>query len=384
MTDVLPDPILVTQHTQLQLLAAKLGQMPIIAVDTESNSLHAYQEQVCLIQFSTQNQDYLVDPLALEDLTPLSPIFANPEIEKVFHAAEYDLICLKRDFDFKFRNIFDTMVAARTLGWKKIGLSSILEAEYDIYVDKRYQRANWGQRPLTPPLLNYARLDTHFLIPLRDKLRTDLIEEGWWPVAEEDFTRACHVEITTPTPGEIEFWKVNGAKELSPQETAVLKALCTYRDKIAQKQNRPLFKIMGDHILLEIAQQKPQEIDDLSNVRGMNARQIRRYGQGVLEAVEEGLQAPPAHFPRRPRPDEDYLNRVDALRTWRKRTAMKIKVDSGVILPKDILYDIARENPTDLDSLQQVMAEVPWRFNKFADAILETITSTETIPTSNS
>jgi ribonuclease D len=81
-----------------------------------------YQEQVCLIQFSTGDTDYLVDPLALTDLTPLSPIFADPKIEKIFHAAEYDIICLKRDFGYKFANIFDTMVASRVLGKQAVGL----------------------------------------------------------------------------------------------------------------------------------------------------------------------------------------------------------------------------------------------------------------------
>jgi ribonuclease D len=139
-----------------------------VAVDTESNSLFAYREQVCLVQFSTTQADFLVDPLALADLTPLAPLFADPKIEKVFHAAEYDLLCLKRDFGFSFANLFDTMLAGRILGRKEIGLGAMLEAFYGVQADKRHQRANWGQRPLPAPLLEYATLDTHYLIPLRD------------------------------------------------------------------------------------------------------------------------------------------------------------------------------------------------------------------------
>ncbi len=155
------DPSQVITHAAaLRTLANELQRHPIIAVDTESNSLYAYRERVCLIQFSTPLADTLVDPLALDDLTPLAPIFADPKIEKVFHAAEYDLICLKRDFGFEFANLFDTLVAARILGRKHVGLGAILAAEFNVEQDKRFQRANWGARPLPPDHLFYAVQDT--------------------------------------------------------------------------------------------------------------------------------------------------------------------------------------------------------------------------------
>jgi ribonuclease D len=107
----------------------------------------------------------LVDPLALDDLSALAPVFADERIEKVFHAAEYDLLCLKRDFDFECNNLFDTMLAARILGRDEIGLGSMLGAEFGLTLDKRQQRANWGERPLPSRLLEYARMDTHYLDP---------------------------------------------------------------------------------------------------------------------------------------------------------------------------------------------------------------------------
>src|SRR5512135_2846081 len=99
---VLPPPVWVDQPNLLQQMVVDLANQPRVAVDTESNSLHAYREQVCLIQFSTPRTDYVVDPLAFDDLSSLGPLFSNPAIEKVFHAAEYDLICLRRDFGFEF------------------------------------------------------------------------------------------------------------------------------------------------------------------------------------------------------------------------------------------------------------------------------------------
>src|SRR4030042_632612 len=97
MNQVLPPPVWVDTPNLFKQMIADLNGQIRVAVDTESNSLHAYREQVCLIQFSTRKDDFLVDPLTLADLEPLAPIFANPKIEKVFHAAEYDLLCMKRD-----------------------------------------------------------------------------------------------------------------------------------------------------------------------------------------------------------------------------------------------------------------------------------------------
>ena len=171
-------PVLITRFAELTDLVDHLTRQPVVAVDTESNSLYAYREQVCLIQFSTPREDYLVDPLAIRDLSLLGPLFADPKIEKIFHAAEYDLICLERDFEFRFANLFDTMMAARILGREELGLGALLEQEFGVVLDKRYQRANWGQRPLPADLLAYARLDTHYLIQLRQRLHDELSWQG--------------------------------------------------------------------------------------------------------------------------------------------------------------------------------------------------------------
>ena len=180
----LPPPSLVQSPDDFLKLIHDLDNQARIAVDTESNSLHAYRERVCLIQFSTPEQDYILDPLALDDLSPLASIFSNPRIQKIFHASEYDIICLRRDYGFTFSNIFDTMQAGRILGRKQAGLDRLLEDKFGIKVNKRFQKADWGVRPLSRDLLLYARLDTHYLIPLSDLLKTELEEKGLWQLAQ--------------------------------------------------------------------------------------------------------------------------------------------------------------------------------------------------------
>ena len=182
--------MLVDDPDALAALAVTLAREPAIGVDTESNSLYAYRERVCLIQFSTPALDYIVDPLALPNLDPLAPaVCQHPHQQKIFHAAEYDLIGLTRDYGFKFANLFDTMVAARTLGWPRLGLAAILNEQYGVTMNKRLQRANWGQRPLTAELLDYARLDTRYLVALREVLAGELAAAGRTVEADEEVAR---------------------------------------------------------------------------------------------------------------------------------------------------------------------------------------------------
>lgn len=367
----IPEPVIIKDSTALARLVRTLSHEPILGVDTESNSLYAYQERVCLIQISAPKVDYLVDLLHLDDLSSLGHVFTDSKIEKIFHAAEYDIMTLKRDFDFHFTRIFDTMVAARILGRKNIGLGSILSSEFGIKPDKRHQRANWGQRPLPWHLLKYAQLDTHYLIPLRDRLRSELISKDRWPLALEDFKRLCQVDSFGGNNGKQKgIWRISGSYDLSPRQAAVLNELAEYREQKAQALDRPLFKVINDHTLLAIAQETPQDFEELGKIRGMSRGQIKRHGDALLNAVKHGLTATPIYPPRPPRPDAAYQVRMDNLRDWRKKTARKIGVESDVILPRDLLNTIVRKNPQNRSALEEILEDVPWRLEHYGEQLL--------------
>jgi ribonuclease D len=366
----LPNPVMITKPDALKRMVNQMANEPILAVDTESNSLYAYQEQVCLIQFSTPKDDFLVDPLALDDLSPLEVLFADPDIEKIFHAAEYDLISMKRDYQFVFENLFDTMIAARILGWEHLGLGSILKSEFAVDLNKRYQRANWGKRPIPFEMMSYARLDTHYLIPLRYRLKSELVSRKRWQLAEEDFERLRYVNGRDPQDRPELCWRVRGAYDLDPQQAAVLLELCRYRTEVAKSINRPVFKVISDKTLMAITEACPRTAKELQGVPELSQKQFHRHEEGLLIAVEAGLLAKPVYPPRSPKPDEQYLARLDALRNWRKRTARQVQVKSDVILPRDVMYDIVTHNPSNQEELAQVMTQVPWRFKQYGDQIL--------------
>lgn len=366
-------PVLITDSEGLNRLLRTLGKQSRVAVDTESNSLYAYQERVCLIQFSIPEVDFLVDPLSIAELSPLEAIFRNPAIEKVFHAAEYDVLCLKRDFGFEFENLFDTMLASRILGKKELGLGSILAIEFDVHLEKRYQRANWGQRPLPEHLLNYARLDTHYLLELRDRLYAELSANQLLPLANEDFRRLCQGNEKNGQLKNHDCWRINGSHDLHPQKAAVLCELCKYRDQIARAMDRPLFKVFNDATLLALAEKCPTKLEELEKIPGMTQRQVKHHGAMLLKAIKWGLKAKPIYPNHARRPSEEYLTRLDKLRNWRKVTARNLGVASDVVLPRDVMYKLVEHNPKNMAELEGVLNEVPWRLERFGKPILEVL-----------
>jgi len=370
MESLLP-PAWIASVTTLQKLAKELSSWPRLAVDTESNSLHAYREQLCLIQFSTPQTDYLVDPLPLDDLSLLAPIFSNPRIEKVFHAAEYDLICLKRDFGITVANLFDTMQAARILGYKQVGLDSMLTEKLGVTLNKRYQKANWAERPLSPEMLNYARLDTHYLLELRDFLQTELQERDRWDLAHEEFARLALGNGNGKV--EVPAWQhVKGTQNFTDRQLTLLQELCAWRESRAQHMNRPVFKVIDDKRLVAVALAAPKTQDDLE-VLGLTARQISIFGYEILQAVWCGRKATLVYRPRTTRPKQTYLDHLNAINEWRKDAAKKIGVESDVVLPKGWMHTIAMQNPKTMQELTALMPQSPWRLENFGAEILMAI-----------
>jgi ribonuclease D len=372
MLNKLPPPVWVDNETTLTRLVKDLHQHAQIAVDTEANSLHAFREQVCLIQFSTPETDYLVDPFAFGHLSELAPIFANPAIEKIFHAAEYDVLGLHRDFGFEFANIFDTMIAARTLSYKTIGLGNMLNEKFGVELNKRFQKADWGARPLKPDLIDYARFDTHYLFALRDLLAEELQTRDRLILAQEDFVRVCYPNGNPDKVQRAAWERVTGSQDLDPQRQAVLNELCLMRERMAEKLNRPPFKVLGDDHLLSVAQNLPHNRKDLVEA-GLTERQVNAFGNNLLQAVQRGMTARPPHRHRIERQSDAILVRLDKLKTWRKKIAKQMDVESDVILPRPYLQAIAEKAPETLAALSALMPESPWRVQTFGDDILKTI-----------
>jgi ribonuclease D len=362
----------INQVDSLQRLVSELEDEPMLAVDTESNSLHAYRERVCLIQISTRHRDYIVDPLAIADMTPLKRLFADPKIQKVFHAAEYDLMCLQRDFGIRVTNLFDTMIGARICGYKQVGLNNLLAQHLDVQLDKSHQRDNWGQRPLPEDSLRYAQMDTHYLLELRDLLYEELKGNGHLAEAEETF---AEVSLNTPAHDGRNFdpdgfWKIGMPNQLHSSEMAVLRELYLLREELAEERDTPPFKIFSNKTLLELARSMPMTSGDMVGIEGMSPAQIRRYNRRIIDAIKRGRRAtlpqPPSHRP----PPQEVTDRYMVLHAWRKDKAVSRGVESDVIISKQALWDLADKVPTTLEALEAIPSIGPWRLQTYGEELL--------------
>lgn len=361
------------RHTsELRRLVDRLRHEKLLAVDTESNSLYAYYEQVCLVQLSTREEDIIVDPLAVDDMSPLGELLADSAVEIIFHAAEYDVITLKRDFQYTFTNIFDTLAAARVCGWKRVGLGNILEDMFGVRAQKKFQRADWSRRPLPPDQLLYAQMDTHFLPELRDRLWAELEEMGRLEEAFETFealTQLAPAEFSFDPEG---YWRIGAAQHLSRSRMGIVRALYLLRDDLARRRDLPHFKVFSDRTLVELAELAPRRLEDLYGVRGMNSRVVRQYGDAILAAVREGREAKPPSPPRHRRTvAPEVQERYDALHDWRKKRARARGVESDVIVPRETLWFLAREVPDEWDDLEDVPGLGPWRRREYGSEILD-------------
>jgi ribonuclease D len=358
-----------------------------LAVDTESNSLYVYREQVCLIQISVPRADYLVDPLALDDLSALGPLLNDPSVLKVFHGAEYDLSVLRRDLNFIVANLFDTMWASRILGWPAHGLADLLRVHFGVDLNKKYQRANWGLRPLPPAQLDYARLDTHFLLPLYEIQARELEIHHRWPQARHRFAQLTE---TRGEPKEFDpsgFWRISGVRELDDTGRGILRELYLFRDRQARSENRPPFRVIPNQALLALSERPPQSLRDLHEVKGISPGMARRYGEGLWAAIRRGASQPLDWEERvrssnntagkvNGRPSAACQARFEVLRTWRNAAAEARGVEPDMVLTNQALWAVAQRNPRSRAELTRDDLLARWQVDEFGDDLLAVIRET--------
>lgn len=369
MIDTNKPLIWVDQEEALNHLIDNLQQQAMIAVDTESDSLFSYFEKVCLIQISTTETDYVLDPLAVE-VSPLGIVFANPAVGKIFHAAEFDIISLRRDYGFQVKNLFDTMLAARILGWPKYGLGNILESYFQTKPNKRFQQYNWTTRPLDPAALTYACLDTHFLIPLYEMQIEALHQRKRLEEAKAafDYTATARASVKIFDPAVT--WNLKGLRNVPDDKQGLLQALFIFRDNMARQLDIPAFKLFNDATLAYLVNRPPTSLQHLKNTKGLNRSFVRRYGEALLTVCTQN------HPKAKPPPEtkralsEAAAHRYERLRDWRNRTAKQRQVEADIVLPNKTLKQLAKKNPKNVSELTEMNLLGQWQLQTYADAII--------------
>jgi len=366
-------PPILTEPRQLLELARDLEGSRSIAVDLEADSLHVYREKVCLIQLSTETDTVLIDTLACPDLDALKPILADPSVRKIFHAADYDIRSLCRDFGIEIRGLFDTMISSQLLGEEKIGLADMLQKYFGLELDKQFQKADWSMRPLSEGMIRYAAEDTRHLHRLCEILEGQLERKNRLFWAKEEFEileRVRHTESEGPF-----FLRFKGAGTLSRRELAILEELLIFRDSEARRRDCPMFKVMGNKPLLEMAKSAPLTPQGMVAIEGISARQADRYGRALRAAVEAGQALPEKElplFPRSPRVVKDPAveERFELLRNWRKEKAALLELEPGVLINNATLQELARRHPKKEDALVEIPGMRRWQRGVLGEEII--------------
>jgi ribonuclease D len=343
---------MIESDAQLAELLPKLESVDRIAVDTEADSLHCYFEKLCLIQISLPGQDYLIDPLANADLSPLARALTEKEI--VLQGADFDLRLLRRSFGFVATRIFDTVIAARLLGIRSFSLAALVEKFFDVTLVKGSQKANWARRPLPRHMAEYAMNDTHYLLPLAEKLEAGLRERGRLDWFRQSCERALEQASVQRLRDDEEAWRISGSGKLGGRACAILRELWHWRDKEAQAIDRPSFHILQNHLLIRAAEEfAAGEVPDYRHFSS-------RRRQNFREAAERGLQLPESEWPvrqkrRGTRPTREMERAAEELRRRRDLVAGEHGLEPSLIAPRGALDALAA------DESQTTTLLVPWQ-----------------------
>lgn len=359
------NPLYIDTTESLTRFESEIAAARELALDTEGASFHRFVDRIYLLQLSTRERSAIVDPLAIGTPPGLGRLLESPDVEVVFHDADYDLRLLQQDYGWHVRTIFDTRIAAQLIGLRAFGLAALLERYFGMKLDKKHQRADWSMRPLTQDMLDYAAQDTMYLLDLRDRLRDDLVRLGRLDWAREEFRLLEGTRWPEEDPSSA-FLRLKGARDLTRRELAILRELLPWRDEIARRLDRATFRVLGNEQLLDIARSKPQSREALAAVKGMPRGLLEARHAELLDLVQRGLAVPEAELPKFPRAprwdrDPDFDARVSALKTVRDEAAGRLDLDPGVLCSRDRLEAVARKNPETLDEMQQIPELRRWQ-----------------------
>ena len=349
----------------------------LLALDTEGASFHRFIDRIYLLQLSTRDVHAIIDPLPIATPAGLGALLEDPEVEVVFHDADYDLRLLHQDYGWHVRRIFDTRIAAQLLGVKAFGLAALLEQHFGVKLDKKHQRADWSMRPLPQGMLDYAAQDTMHLLQLRDVLKDQLERKERWSWASEEFERLEGTRWAPETPGDA-YLKIKGARDLTRRELALMREVTRWRDAAAHALDRSTFRVVANEVLLDISRRAPKTMEELGTIKGMPRGILERQGREVLDAVARGLAVPETELPRFPKSarwekDPEFDDKVGKLKAVRDAAAVRLDLDPGVLCSRERLEAIARKLPRAPEELVDIPGLRRWQIAEMGEGFVKAL-----------
>lgn len=368
--------IIVESDKELDDICIYLKSCEKVGVDVEGDGMYHFKEKICLLQLSDGENDWVIDTLKVNNVSKLSSFFFDPSVKKIFHGADYDIKSLYRDYGIVVNNIFDTEIASRFAGLKFSGLDNILLSFLGVETEKKYQKKDWSVRPLSEEMLEYAAMDAHYLISLTDILKEKLKKLGrlnWVyeessKISESRFIKKCERPY---------FTSFKGAGRLDSRSLAILEGLLKFRYGIARKKDKPLYKILPNKLIINLAEKKTSSENEIKTI--MTPGHYKRFGRQVISIVQRAMDIPSSSLPKYPKAkrersfDHRAAIRAKKLREWRQEKAGELDLDIGLVLNNSLLAEIAENNPESLQELMGVTSIKYWQKKEFGEEILNLI-----------
>lgn len=329
-------------------LCAQLQDSPWLTLDTEFIREKTYYPQLCLIQIANEDHVACIDPLALDDLSPLLELLYNPAITKVLHSARQDLEIFQQLKGVPPTPIFDSQIAATLLGQgEQVGYGNLVKLILDVDLDKAHSRTDWAQRPLSSEQLDYAADDVRYLRDVYLQQRQKLEQLGRLSWLEDDFSQLSDPALYSP-PLDEAWLKLKGLNRLKGVQLAMVQKLAQWREGLARERNLPKRWVLSDDLIIEVARQRPLSEDKLRRIRGMDDKIIQRHGKMMLQLVEEARSLPPEQWPQlqqRPRLSSDQEALVDILTGVVKLRAAQQQLSPNALASRKELEQLLSGNP---------------------------------------
>jgi ribonuclease D len=292
-------------QTQVERLADRAREAGRLGLDTEFMPEGRYRPLLCLVQIVVGDEVVVIDPLTeAPDAAPLAAVLADPAVEIVLHAGRQDVAILRREWSTRFTNVFDTQVAAGFAGFSaQAGYNGLLHDVLRIRLPKTASFTRWDARPLTEEQIRYARGDVEHLLPLADEIQRRLSDRGRLEWAREE---CVAIAEATDERDPDEVWRrLPRATGLDARERAVARALAAWRERTAAREDRPVGSVLRDPTVVELAKRHPAGRRELAQIRGVTPDVVRRRGEDIIAAIEEGRRSPPIRLEESDRPPSE-------------------------------------------------------------------------------
>ena len=289
--------IWIDTDSRLQQCVDRWVKEPYLIVDTEFERSNTYYAKAGLIQVAASGKTYLIDPLAISSLKPLSAVLSSPDIVIVLHSMSEDIDLLGHICDCSIRNVFDSQIATAFLGLGiSVGYQRLVDLVLGVALDKGETRSDWLARPLTKKQLHYAAADVHYLEDIYLKLRAQLAASPWLDaVGEECARQVASIEAMGEHP-EFAYLKMRGAWDLPVERQYVLQQLSEWRDVTAVEHDIPKSWVFSDAQLIEAARTSPTSQGELFKLPKAKPKSVKRYGPELLRLLDECDVSVPANF----------------------------------------------------------------------------------------